>query len=157
MNSQVDKFYHYLEELHETYSRLVFLLKEKARVVETFDIGRLDEIMKEEQTIVLVTKGFDQNIKRYRDSIGFTGESLIDIVEEMPEERRQDFRVLYANLRAVLEESRVLNEQCQGLIKDRLQMIEKRIQELDRAGTAPYGVNGNKTGAPKPGVFSKTV
>lgn len=169
MDTNIDKFYAYLKELDQNYTRLVDLLRQKLTAVEKNDLPRLDAIIKDEQAFVLLSRGFEGNIKTHKERLGIQGDTLGDVIEHLPEERRGEFRTQHRHLRSVLEEVQVLNTKCQSMIQDRLYTLDKKIKELDKSGAAPYkkegpagksptnnGTAGNGR-APGSGLFTKSV
>lgn len=154
-----EKFYAYLQELLQSYTRLAELLKEKLEAVAHFNIEKLDSIIKQEQVFVLVSKGFDSNIQSYREKLSLTGDSLSAVIEELPPEEQNRFRSLAKELRMKLDEVKGLNHKCQSMIEERLYSLDKAIKELDKSDTTAYG----KAGAAKPGqkadtrLFTKSI
>lgn len=156
--NQVEKFYAYLQELEQSYSRLAGLLRQKLNAVNAGDLGRLDQIIKEEQVYVLLSKGFDANLQSYRESLELKGNTLAEVIEELPESYRDSFTKQYRRLKHMLDEVQRLNQTCQNLIQDRLYALDRKIKELDKSENATYekggGAAGPQTGA---GLFSKSV
>lgn len=154
----IDKFYAYLSELQENYTKLAALLKDKLDAVVQYDVLRLDGIIKQEQVFVLVSKGFDTNIKTYREKLSLRGDTLGAVIDELPDSERERFRTLFKQLQAVLEEVRSLNESCQKLIEERLYSIDKAIKELDKTDGRPgYGKNATATPAQDLHMLSKSI
>jgi archaellum biogenesis protein FlaJ (TadC family) len=156
LTATFDKFYSYLEELTSSYARLSLLLKEKIDAVERDDLGKLEEIMGEEQVYLLISRGFDQNIAEYRKTLGLKGDKLSDIVQEVPGEFRDEFAGIYSRLKESLDEAKTLNDNCQKLIKTKLGTVNKRLRELEGAKTANYG-DPKKPAAPGSHIFSKSI
>lgn len=154
-----DKFHAYLCELDSGFAKLAELLHQKLDALERFDIAKLDTIIKEEQVYVLLSKGFDNNIKSHRDKLSLSGEKLSDIIEELPEAEKQRFKDVFVRLKSSLDEVKTLNTKCQGLIEERLYTLDKAIKELDASAGATYGKAGS-AGKP-PGdttrLFTKSV
>lgn len=141
-----DKFYDYLVELLQSYTKLNELLTQKLSAIARFDITALDNIMKEEQVFVLISRGFDSSIQSYREKLSLKGDSLSAVIEEMPSEYQPKFQGLFANLKSRLDEVKQLNERCQSLIEERIYTLERSIHQLDKSNTVSYG----KPGAAKP-------
>lgn len=137
-----DKFYNYLMDLLQNYTKLAVLLRQKLDAVSKYDMNALDGILKEEQVFVLLSKGFDSNLQIYRDKLSLSGDSLGAVIEEMPEAQRPRYRALFVELKAKLDEVKEINEKCQALLEERLYTIEKAIRQLDKSGTAAYGKPG---------------
>lgn len=136
--SAYDKFHAYLCELLQSYDKLSSLLQEKLTVVQADDTGRLDGIIKEEQVFVLISKGFDASIKKYREELSLQGETLSSIVKELPGEERQRFQDVFRQLQSKLSEVKGLNERCQSLIQEKLYSLDKTIKGLDKSATTTY-------------------
>lgn len=152
-----DKFHAYLSELEANFNKLAELLHQKLSAVETFDIDRLDSIMKEEQAFVLLSKSFDSHIANYREKFALKGEKLGDLVEELPEAEQPRFRDIAARLKAALDEVKALNEKCQGLIEERLYSLDKAINELDHSRNVTYGDNAKSGQQPAKPSDSPTL
>lgn len=158
--SQVDNFYTYLEELDQSYGRLADLLRQKLVAVEKFDINKLDEIIKEEQVYVLLSKGFDSNIRVHRDKLSLQGDTLSEVIEELPGENRARFRQQFERLRTTLDTVKGLNEKCQTLIEERLYSLDKSIKHLEKTDGTPYKQPGSPKPSPEDGgprLFTKSV
>lgn len=141
-----DKFYNYLNELLQNYTKLGELLVQKLSAIARFDVAALDNIIKEEQVFVLLSRGFDSSVQSYRDKLSLKGDSLSEVITEMPEEYQPKFQGLFMNLRAKLEEVKELNEKCQSMIEERIYTIQRSIHQLDKSSTISYG----KPGTAKP-------
>ena len=142
-----DKFHSYLVELLESYTKLADLLSMKLDAVVNFNSDALDGIIKEEQVFVLLARGFDANLKSYRDKLGLKGESLSAVINEMLVEYQPDFQAVFAKLCTRLDEVRLLNEKCQSLTEERIYRLECLKNRMDHSSTASYGKPGS---APKP-------
>lgn len=156
---QIDKFYAYLDELDQSYGRLADLLRQKLVAVDKFNIAKLEEVMKEEQVYVLLSRGFENNIRAHRDKLGLAGGTLGEIIEELPQEERPRFQSQLGRFRATLESVRALNERCQSLIETRLYTIDKSIREIDKSEGVTYQ-KGEKPKPPAPDgprFFTKSV
>ncbi len=147
-----DKFYGYLSELLQSYTKLGELLTKKLAAVASFDVSALDNIIKEEQVYVLLARGFDNNLRTYREKLALDGDSLSVVIPQMPEEQQARFESVFHRLKRRLDEVKSLNENCQGLIEERIYSLEKAIRGLDKskAGTTYSG----KAATPKPGQNS---
>ena len=156
--SQYNKFYAYLSELHQNYEKLFSLLQKKLEAVERFDIEKLDSILKEEQVFVLISKGFDQTIKGFRESLGLKGDSLSNIIGELPTEEHQRFQAIFKELDTTLSAVKGLNEKCQLSIQDRLYSLDKSIKELDKTATTTYSKDkSTQSGGSDPHILTKSV
>ena len=143
-----DKFLAYLNDLEKSFEALSGLLTQKLVALDRFDLEKLDNILKEEQVYVLQTKGFDNNIKMYREKLGFSGDRLSQIIGELPGAEQQRFDDALKQLTAALEKVKALNEKCQGLTESRLSALDKAIKELDRSTGANYGETRPPADAP---------
>ncbi len=141
-----DKFSAYLNELLQNYTRLGALLIQKLTAISKFDVISLDSIIKEEQVFVLLSRSFDSNIQSYREKLSLKGDSLSEVISEMPPEHRHAFELLHLHLKSKLDEVKGLNERCQSLIEERIYTIERSINQLDKSKTTAYG---------KPGTVAK--
>lgn len=156
---QYNKFYAYLDELDQSYGRLADLLRQKLVAVDRFDVERLNAIIKEEQVYVLLSRGFEGNLRSHREKLGVRGDTLSEIIEELPGEEQARFRQQMKRLKATLDNVKGLNERCQTLIETRLYTIDKSIRELDKSVGSTY----KKDTTPKPPqdggphLFTKSV
>lgn len=132
-----DKFFSYLKELAITYNKLAALLVKKAEAISRDNLMLLDELINEEQVYLLVTRGFDQHLATFRQQTGFAGATLSDIIGELPEDERDRFRDIQAQLNASVGEAKTLNEKCQKLAQVKLYGVKKKMQEMERAGAQP--------------------
>lgn len=157
--NQFDKFYSYLEDLEQSYGRLSDLLRQKMVAVDQYDIGKLDEIIKEEQVYVLLSKGFDGNIASFREKLSLSGDTLSSCIDEMPGEEQERFHRQFRRLESTLAEVKGLNEKCQSLIEERLYSIEKSIKEMDKSEGTTYQKGGSSGSGPeqKPRIFTKSI
>lgn len=153
-----DKFHAYLCELEESYTRLSEVLTRKLAALQKFDLDQLDEILKEEQVYALIARGFDANIKGYREKLSLSGETLGEIIEELPDEEADRFQQIFIKLKAALEVAGALNQRCQDLIEERLHYLDKAIKELDGKPTT-YSQKGSSEPGDKtpPKLFTKSV
>lgn len=155
-----DKFHGYLCELEASFVKLAELLHRKLVALEKFDIIALDEIIKEEQAFVLFTRSFDKNVESFRNQLGFTGQRLSEVIEELPEEEQPRFRVILQKLTTALDEAKALNLKCQDLTQERLYSLDKAIKELDHTPGSSYGKPGGdskRPGDPPPQLFTKSI
>ncbi len=141
--SKYDKFYEYLADLHQNHVRLLDLLQSKLKAVDSQDINKLDEIMKEEQVFVLVSKSFDSNIQRFRNELSLSGEKLSDIIPELPDQEQQRFRTIFKQLKNSLDQTQALNQNCQDLLEERLYVLNKNIRKLDTSANNTYTKPGD--------------
>lgn len=148
--NQYDRFYSYLTELLQSYTKLGELLAQKLSAISRFDIAALDNIIKEEQVFVLLSRGFDSNIQSYRDKLSLKGDSLSAVIKEMPAEHQPKFQSLFVKLKSRLDEVKQLNEKCQSLIEERIYNLDRSIHQLDKSSTISYG----KPGTTKPAIGS---
>ena len=151
-----DKFYQYLEELHQNHVHLSGLLVAKLDAVIEADLDRLDKIIKEEQVFVLVSKSFDSNLKRFKQELSLSGDTLSQIVTELPPEERQRFRDLFERLKLSLEETKALNQKSQDLLDQYLHKINKSIKALDKNHGASYG-KASESNGDRPRLFTQSV
>lgn len=159
MSQPIDSFYAYLQELEESYGRLAGLLREKVTAVSSFNLTKLEEIMKQEQVYVLLSKGFDTSLQTHREKLGIGGDTLGDIIEQLPAENQESFRAAHKRLRVTLNEVKTLNEKCQSLLEGRLHDLDRSIKALDHSENATYQQSGSEKDKPAPesGFFSKTI
>lgn len=143
-----DKFYAYLSELLQGYTKLSALLTKKLSAITLFDVATLDGIIREEQAFVLLSRGFDPNVQNYREKLSLKGATLSEVITEMPPEQQGRFLSLLGSLKTRLDEVKFLNEKCQSLLEDRIYTLERSISRLDKTKTATYG---------KPGAASRPV
>lgn len=154
--SQYDKFFDYLSDLKDTYRRLADLLMEKLDAISCNDLLRIDELTGKEQAFVLTSKGFDANIKRFREQLSLSGENLSEIIPNLPRSEQQRFLDLFRLLKSNLEECQALNDNCQGLLGDTLHKINRA---LDKTRGAKYGkaAEAASSASDRPQLFTKTV
>lgn len=159
MRESVEKFENYLEELGRSYFRLLSLLERKLAAISEGNLATLEGVIKEEQAYVMLSKGFDNNLRNHRERMGVAGDTLAQVIEELPEEYRGSLKVLHHRLQGTLAGVQRLNQQCQALLGERLHQISRSIQTLDPAETPIYQHQGAAGGAKLPGssLFSKTI
>jgi hypothetical protein len=158
MNSALtmEKFLHYLITLQKDYARLAELLKKKQEAILLYDIEALDEIMKDEQAYVLVSRGFNQSIESFRKELNLTGVTLSEMIAGMPGDWNSRFSDAFVPLRETMDVVRLRNEECQSVIETKLGQIRTRLEELEGAPTKTYG--GAKPPPPQSiGKFNKSV
>jgi hypothetical protein len=158
MNSALtmEKFLHYLITLQKDYARLAELLKKKQEAILVYDIETLDEIMKDEQAYVLVSRGFNQSIESFRKELGLSGVTLSEMINSMPDGWKNKFLDAFAPLRETMDVVRLRNEECQDVIEKKLSQIRTRLEEFEGAPTKSYG--GAKPHTPQSaGKFNKSV
>ncbi|MCL2033861.1 MAG: flagellar protein FlgN [Oscillospiraceae bacterium] len=143
-----DKFYAYLDEFFQNYTKLSELLTRKLSAIAKFDVATLDGIIKEEQVFVLLSRGFDSNVQNYREKLSLKGSSLSEVISEMPLSQQGRFQSLLTALKSRLDEVKFLNEKCQTLIEERIYSIERSINHIDKSRTSTYS---------KPGTAAKPV
>ena len=146
-----DKFYGYLGELLQSYTKLGELLTKKLAAIAAFDVAALDDIIKEEQVFVLLARGFDQNMNIYRQKLALEGDSLSAVIPQMPEEEQPRFANLRSRLKVKLDDVKATNEKCQGLIEERIYSLERAIRNLDKTKTPAAAYNSSASG-PRPGM-----
>lgn len=152
-----DKLYQYLEDLHQSHVHLSGLLVAKLDAVIAADLDRLDEIIKQEQVFVLVSKGFDANLKRFREELSLSGDTLSRIITELPPEERQRFRDLFERLKLSLEETKALNRKSQDLLDQHLHRIGKSLRSLDKSNGTSYGKAASEANGERPHLFTQSV
>lgn len=159
MNSaEIEKFYTFLQEMDESYRRLSTLLSDKLDAVSSADLAALDHIMKEEQVYVLQAKSFDANLASLRSRLGVSGDTLGEVIEELPETERPAFRALFHRLRGTLDTVQEMNGRCQKLLEERLSALDRSIRALDKSAGSTYRQTGADEGkAPGSGLFTKQV
>jgi hypothetical protein len=155
----LEKFYLYLSELEQSYGRLIDLLHRKTIAINTGDLAKLDAIMKEEQVYVLLSRGFEGNLRMHRKNLGLTGEKLTEIIDELPDENRPRFELQLRRLRAALDSVKGLNEQCQQMIENRLYSLDKSIKALDKSENTNYKKSdtSKQAGDAGPRLFTKSI
>ena len=150
-----DKFFAYLDSLDKSFVKLAGLLHEKLAALDRFDPDTLDEIVKEEQVYALKTKGFEGSINTFRQQLGLSGETLSEVIAELPDEERQRFEDVFGRLSAALEVVRGLNQKCQELTENRLHQIDKALKEVDKSKGTTYSEIRNSDDAPK--LMNKSI
>ncbi len=144
-----DRFYSYLSELLQSYTKLSELLAKKLAAVASFDVSALDNIIKEEQVYVLLARGFDNNLRAYREKLALDGDSLSVVIPQMPDAQQARFESVFHRLKHRLDEVKALNENCQELIEERIYSLEKAIRGLDQSKATGATYSG-KAVSPKP-------
>lgn len=144
-----DKFYGYLYELLQSYTKLGELLTKKLNAIARYDINALDSVIKEEQVFVLLSRSFDSTIQSYREKLSLKGDSLSVIIQELPADEQPRFSSILAKLRAKLADVKSQNEHCQSLIEERIYTIERTVQQVEKTGTVAYGKSGTPKAPPK--------
>jgi hypothetical protein len=155
----IEKFYTYLNELDQSYGRLTDLLRRKMIAINTGDIAKLDAIMKEEQVYVLLSRGFEGNLRTHRANLGLDGETLDKMIEALPDDVRPRFQLQQKRLRATLDNVKGLNENCQQMIETRLYTLDRSIRALDKSENTSYKNTDTPkpTGDPGPRLFAKSI
>jgi hypothetical protein len=144
----MEKFLQYLITLQKDYKRLSELLKKKQEAILVYDIETLDEIMKDEQAYVLLSRGFNHNIEGFRESLGLSGITLSEMIASMPDEWRPQFEEIFGPLRQTMEDVRRSNEECQSVIEKKLAQIRTRLEDFEGTPNKTYG-NARPAPAPK--------
>lgn len=137
-----EKFKAYLEELVRDFSELAGLLSQKLIAIRMQKLAEIESIMKREQVFEMKLKSFDTYIQMYRDKLSLKGDSLSDVILELPEEYRFEFGVLRDKLRSLVGETAGLNKRCQALLDERIHYIERAMHEIDKSNTTAYGGQG---------------
>lgn len=144
-----EKFFAYLSGLNTNFGNLAKLLQQKLVALEQFDPDKLDEIIKEEQVYVLQSKGFEGNINTFRAQLGLEGDTLSQMIAQLPEEEQPRFEGIFGRLTVNLSIIKEINDKCQELAENRLHAIGKAIKDLDAASGTSYGDIRNSDDAPK--------
>ena len=150
-----DKFFAYLDSLDKSFIKLAGLLHEKLAALDRFDPDTLDEIVKEEQVYTLKSKGFESQIKNFRQQLKLSGETLSEVIAELPEEEKQRFEDVFLRLSTSLEVVRELNQKCQDLTENRLHQIDKALKDVDKSKGTSYSEIRNSDDAPK--LMNKSI
>lgn len=143
-----ERFFNYLNDLFESYNNLSKLLTQKLAAIASFDVATLDSIIREEQVYVLLARGFDQNIASFREILGVTGETLSQIIEELPQNQQPRFQMLHSELKTTLNNVKELNQKCQDLINTKLASIDLAIQQQGGKRSNLYDSGGTPASAP---------
>ncbi|WRS26701.1 flagellar protein FlgN [Oscillospiraceae bacterium MB08-C2-2] len=154
-----ENFYAYLQELCGSYGDLAGLIRQKMEAVSLLDVARLENIMKEEQAFVLLSKGFDQAVSAFKTDLGLSGNTLRELLPQMPQQERPRFEAVHQELSLILADVKNLNEKCQELLGDHLHVVEKQLRELSGSPTSTYGKGGSKgqSAAGQPRMLTKSV
>lgn len=123
-------------------------------------MGRLNEIINEEQVFVLISRGFDQNIAAHRERLGLRGDTLGELIEALHEEDQDRFRAIHNQLRATLDTVKELNDKCQTMTRVRIRALDVKLSELGHTPSSPAPkppAAPKKTPPPKSGGFSKSI
>lgn len=155
----IQNFYTYLQELNDSYSGLLDLLRTKLGALSNFDISSLDEIMKQEQVHVLQARGFDNALIQHCKELGVDGGKLSDIITALPQGEQERFIQLHKRLKTTLDEVKDLNENCQSMIQNRLHSIDRSIKDLDKSDNKTYHKPGDSQSpaVKQTGFLSKSV
>lgn len=158
-SSAIDKFYTYLEDLDRNYSRLKDLLQTKLIAIGQNNLPKLDDIIKEEQVYVLLSKGFEANITLHRDALHFKGDTLSAVITELPVSEQERFTQVFHQLQLTLSQVKELNGKCQSMIEERLYDLDKSIKNLDKNAATTYAKPGEAAPAAGSGarVFTKAI
>ena len=153
-----EKFLHYLGTLQKDYAHLSEILVKKREAILLYDIGALNEIMKDEQAFVLLSRGFNHNIAAFRKELGLSGSTLTETIESMPAEWQPEFRAMLEPLKQTIDEVRRRNEDCQELTEKKLSQIGRNLNRLGAAGAKPYAQSAApaKVNA-RSGSFNKSI
>jgi hypothetical protein len=155
----MEKFLAYLQTLQSDYSSLAALLHKKREAILAYDLTTLSDIMKDEQAYVLLSRGFNANVEAFRRQLALKGNTLGEVIENLPPQWRPKFQQVFAPLKEAIDNVRERNQECQLVIEQRLGQIGKRIENLSGAGSKAYRQTG---GAPKPakpsqGMLNKSI
>ena len=130
---------------------LVNLLDHKLKALEDYNIQKIDAVMKEEQVHVLASRGFEKNLAKFRTELSLEGETLSEVISNLPEEEQERFTELFERFQIVIESAKELNETCQKILKTRMDEIGKVLKKVD-GDTSTYnpGEEHGEKRAPKP-------
>ncbi len=138
-----DEFYSYIHSFLELYAQLSEHLRRKLSIITDGDISALEEIMKQEQAYILKTRSFDRKLQFHKEKVGVKGETLTQMIENLPIGEQQRFRELHTELTAVLALVRSLSESCQSALTTQIHLIEKHLEAAGEAtGSAGYNKSG---------------
>ncbi|HVI41911.1 MAG TPA: flagellar export chaperone FlgN [Anaerovoracaceae bacterium] len=125
----LDAFHEYLSQVLDLYQKIVTMLQEEFEYILKDDLQALDESMKSQQALLFKTRNFDKMILQYQSELDISGNTLAEMINQFPTEKRQLFQTISGQFQITIDEINFYKEKSRSLLQTKLYQIDKELSK----------------------------
>jgi len=146
MNTEtIEEFYNYLFGVIKLHRDLIPKLKDELMLIESGSVEALTENINRQQSFVLQTRRFDQDVKKYMEALNLRGNNITEVVAQLPEEYRLRFYGLIGEFDETVKEMNFYKEKCKVLLETKLHIVEQKLSTVENRNVNKlYSQDGKK-------------
>lgn len=130
----MERFQQIITDLIALFDEYLPLEQEKLRAVQEDDVATVEDCMRKEQAIVLKLRGLEQKREEAQQEQGWEGMTFRQIIEQVPQQKRQEFQQLFDQLETSVSVFQETNKNAMDTISVHLREIQKIIKTKDPEG-----------------------
>jgi FlgN protein. len=151
----LNQFRDYLSTILKVYQDLIPVLKSELEAVQKDDIDSLNECLKSQQALLILTRNFDTKIDEYQTKLNITAANLSELILKLPDDKQLTFFEILSQFGQTSAEVRFYQEKCRLLLQSKLYLIDK---VLSKTKIPKDNITYNKDAAEVQGsLFSKAL
>jgi Mg2+ and Co2+ transporter CorA len=141
----IEEFYQYLFGVIKLHRDLIPKLKDELMLIESGSVEALTENINRQQSFVLQTRRFDQDVKKYMEALNLRGNNITEVVAQLPEEYRLRFYGLIGEFDETVKEMNFYKEKCKVLLETKLHIVEQKLSTVENRNVNKlYSQDGKK-------------
>ncbi|WKY48552.1 flagellar export chaperone FlgN [Eubacteriaceae bacterium ES3] len=141
----IEEFYQYLFGVIKLHRDLIPKLKDELMLIESGSVEALTENINRQQSFVLQTSRFDQDVKKYMEALNLKGNNITEVVAQLPEEYRLRFYGLIGEFEETVKEMNFYKEKCKSLLDLKLHTVEQKLNTYENRNVNKlYSQDGKK-------------
>lgn len=130
----MERFEQVIRDLISLFEDFLPLEQEKLKAAQENKVTALEDCMVREQAIVLKIRGLEKKRETVQRELGWEGKTFRQIIELVPQEKRQEFRKLFQQLEQSISTFQATNDSALDIITLNLKQIERTIKSKDPEG-----------------------
>lgn len=118
----------------------------KAQAAESYDVGQLNQCMKEEQAFILMMKGYEKKRQDLFQSLSISIRiPLSELLPCLPAHKQDQFKGLFSDLRIAYDGFQSVYRQANGILDKNGKIIDGELNRLKaQSAGMPYEADGRK-------------
>lgn len=125
----MDEFKSIIEQLIRLFQQLTKIETVKLNAVAGKHVGTVEDCVTQQQALLLKLRGLEQARERAQKKAGYEGMQFRQILEQAPDDEREELFQLFDGLSREIQMFREVNEDANRLLRTNLHSIDKAIRK----------------------------
>lgn len=139
----MDEFKKIIEQLIALFRQLTKIETVKLNAVAGRHVGTVEDCVTQQQALLLKLRGLEQARERAQKKAGYEGMRFRQILEQVPDDEREEMFDLFDGLSREIQMFREVNEDANQLLRTNLHSIDKALRQ--KAGNTYNGDGRSET------------